>query len=315
MNGIAARWRMLLASVAIVLITAYLKAQADRIVGSVLSETGEAIAAARVTAQNSKFAPGGKTVSTDRNGAFALSGLKPGVWSVTVSADGYGVFQQIVDLTNGTAPQLSVRLSNQRLPAAITATSDLPRPRGIQPLTLETLEEAKAASLAQYMIFNPVLISTRVPVAQRHEQRTDDSVLAAVQRAPFALQILTPFARVAWSIQEAKRKYAEPALPSLDDLNRELVIVHVSEGVSFATIDTVENVVLKRDGAIQRPLKSTITPTVVQNGAGATKATATGDFVFDFSSFEPNADLTIVVIGASSNFEWTMSPWELAALR
>jgi len=68
-------------------------------------------------------------------------------------------------------------------------------------------------------------------------------------------------------------------------------------------------------GMILRPLTADVRPTIVQNRLGVTAAAADGDFTFDFSVFEPSQPITFVVVGKSRNFEWMMTPEELARLK
>jgi hypothetical protein len=131
---------------------------------------------------------------------------------------------------------------------------------------------------------------------------------------PFDVNIVTPYTRAVTEIAEARRKFeAQPAM-RLADLNAAKVEIVVTPSGPLNSLDPIENVVLQRDGGgIIRPINSLVRPAVYQNGMGATRRISEGVFVFDVLSFAPNADLTIVFVGQSMNYEWKIRMDELSS--
>ena len=103
---------------------------------------------------------------------------------------------------------------------------------------------------------------------------------------------------------------------TVQELNTDGVIVVVRPGTDFSTVDSIEDLVLKRGDEIMRPVKKSIEPTVVHNSLGAQKSSAIGQFQFSLDAFSIlRGPVTIVCIGASANYEWTLTALDLANLR
>jgi hypothetical protein len=61
-------------------------AQMGRLTGQVKNDANDAVASATVLAENPDASPDSFKAVTDRKGRFAMIGLRPGVWSITVVA-------------------------------------------------------------------------------------------------------------------------------------------------------------------------------------------------------------------------------------
>ena len=184
--------------------------------------------------------------------------------------------------------------------------------QGIRPLDAAAFEEAKKGGRSE-LTNAPMVLSLKVrPGPQRADY---GELIDRGSKAPFFFSVISPFTTVMIMVEESKRKFIEPMFPTLEELNAAKVQVSVSPGSSMLTVDTIENVVIKRGDLVIRPLKAEVTPMVVQNNAGAKKDSAHGLFTFDYSAFEPGASITFVLIGKQGNFEWTLEPNEVTELK
>jgi hypothetical protein len=178
--------------------------------------------------------------------------------------------------------------------------------QGIRPLTLESAAEAANET-------NMVLNSPRQLAVQNwHIGRS----IEALKSAPFTFFIETPYSRVTEIAAEARRKFVDPKYPSIEALNAIRVTLVVLPGSNMSTVGTIENAVVKRGDQITRPLAAEVTPTAVQNGFGMTKETARGRFTFDYPAFDDrNGPVTLVLVGSTDNYEWTMTPDDLLSMK
>jgi hypothetical protein len=205
---------------------------------------------------------------------------------------------------------------------SVTVTTQLALFGGIRPLTETTLQEAvalgqNATADAVSELSTPVGVFVTVygGIPAIVKNATLSERFKSLVDSPYNISFLTPFTRAAFAVLEAKRKYEPQPTLKADDLNAGKVIVHISPGGDFTRLATIENVIIKRNGEIIRPLRAAVQPKVVQNRLGASATTAEGSFTFDFSVFEPSAAITLVLIGKEGNYEWWMSTDELARLR
>jgi hypothetical protein len=191
---------------------------------------------------------------------------------------------------------------------------------GVMPITATSLQEAIALGQTE----RPPIEDYSLPLAVFEKANTWDTIrqnaflqerMATYTRAPFGLSIVTPYVNAMLYSAHAKRTFAPVPTLNPDLLNANKVILHVSPGSNMNTVDTIENVVIKRGSVVVRPLKSDVKPTAVSNAMGMTKPSATADFTFDFSAFAPDAPITLVCIGQAGNWEWLMTTQELALLR
>lgn len=188
---------------------------------------------------------------------------------------------------------------------------------GIRPLTSRTLAEAIAAGQngsPTNSLTDPITILTEVR-ARATKRPAADPRFAAYHNAPFRFLIMSPYVAAMIAAAEAKRKYEPTPTLSADALNADRVVISVRPGELLATADSIENVLIKRNGQIVRPLKQRIIPMTISNALGASEASAQGDFTFDFDVFAPDTPITIVMIGARANLEFTLMPDELAYLK
>jgi hypothetical protein len=180
---------------------------------------------------------------------------------------------------------------------------------GIRPIDAEQFEQAKAETDVSHTFNNPLMLALSARGFR------DRRLVTLATDAPFAFMIMTPYTRAASIAVQAKRKFAAATFPTLDALNAELVVVSVDPGSSILSVDTIENVVIKRGTDLIRPVKSSVEPTVVQNAMGLKKDTARGSFTFDFAAFAPGSAITLVLIGKGGNFEFEMTQEEVARLK
>lgn len=202
--------------------------------------------------------------------------------------------------------------------ATIATIVTLAAQGGIAPLTADGLTEAIAYGQAHpddaVAMASPVRLRMK-GLDVRHHLVEAQAVLQRISEAPFEFFIASPFATAAMAAATASRKFeARPHL-TVEALNARKVVIHVGPGSTFSTADAIENVVIKRDGAIIQPSQKAITLAPVQNALGASKPSANGDFTFEFEAFTPTTSITLVFIGAAGNYEWTVTPDELARLR
>ena len=199
---------------------------------------------------------------------------------------------------------------------------------GIQPLTAERFADAKVDPSKQ--LNSPVAI--RMAAIDALDVKNRDYIRGktakpeppyplvppeggSIPERPFEFIIETPYSRAVTIARGAALKFVEPKFPTLAVLNAGRVTVLVKAGPVVTTADAIMKVVIKRDGIVIRPLKTTIAPTVVETLMGVKKASAVGTFTFDYATFDPSTAITIAMVGRKGNFEWTMPPEELKQLK
>jgi hypothetical protein len=195
------------------------------------------------------------------------------------------------------------------------------RAQGIQPVTQETLELAKKIGTGRrprdVLFVNSPLMRRQVTLdtpSYRPEPNERLKFIQATKQVPFRFTIVSPFVRAAVLVAEASRRYQETTL-HVQELNAGLVTIHVEPSTTITNAEAIDDVVIKRGGVVIRPSKKDVRPTTLQTLAGATRELAEGDFTFDFGTFVPDAEITIVLIGRAVNFEWTVRPGELDQLK
>lgn len=153
------------------------------------------------------------------------------------------------------------------------------------------------------------------PLLTRLRARSDAETLKQINQSPFSFFIETPYSAMVGRVAVATMKFRDTAPLSKDEANARLVSIEVSPGRDFTTADAIESVVLRRGDMVVKPAKESVTPETIQNGLGARRELASGSFSFPFEAFQPDAPLTLIFIGRRGNFEWTLSPDELGAIR
>jgi hypothetical protein len=190
--------------------------------------------------------------------------------------------------------------------------------RPIKGLTPERLQAAVAegqSGQAQPPVDLVLARMSRGIFLDRDGQAADASaLLQRIKDAPFYITLLTPYMRVTSIVAEAKRRFADPPQFSADTLNAEGLLIHVSEGGNFLEADVVDDLVIKKGEQIIRPTKKQITPSMVQNRAGASKPSATGEFYFALDTI-PDAPFQIVCVGKGGNYYQTVVADDLFALK
>lgn len=205
-------------------------------------------------------------------------------------------------------------------PMSAPMLSSLPWSTGIQPLTASTLAEAvnlgqqtkQAAPLTSLLAVRALRLNDPDRMVRDGERQALTNTLS---RGPFTLELVTPFIAVHNAAAEAERRFQTFAAPTVEAANAEKVWVVVAPGPEPRTAASVDNVVLRRGDAIIRPLQSKVEPQAPVGAATASKPLNAGRFQFPIEAFAPDKPVTIVIVGATENFEWTIETAELKKLR
>jgi len=127
----------------------------------------------------------------------------------------------------------------------------------------------------------------------------------------YQFTISSPYLRVMLDRSEAKRKLSEPKLTQAA-ANEGMVGVVVTP---YKTFSMIEDMAIKRNEQIIKPLKKSITPKTLQNGFGAKFQSSEAVFVFPVEAFETSQSVELVVIAAETTAKTTMQPAQLSKLR
>lgn len=184
--------------------------------------------------------------------------------------------------------------------------------QGVRPLSDTSLSDvAAAAEGGKDPVYSPMLIAMESIGAGADPM----PVINAYKRAPFHFYIETPYTRAVATLMQAKRKFEQTPTLDVAALNKDQVVLRVTPSDTINMADAIENVVIKRGAEVIRPLAKDVHPVTLQNRMGATFQLAEGTFTFPLETFDPTVPITFVLIGAKGNFEWTMEPAHLKALR
>ncbi len=237
---------------------------------------------------------------------------------------GHGVSQVVIAAmrqssafsASGASP-LSLSATAQQGPQLKT-TLDL-TPPGIQPLTAESLQRALAEGERNGPHLNDSLGWLLDKMASRGDvTSTDDLPRAALLMStspPFTFVLWSPYTEATSRAATAKRQFQPRPTLSMDDLNRQQVVVTVVPSSNFLKAAAIENVVIKRGTDVLRAIKADVKPVEIGNLAGAKRTVSEGHFTFPFSAFDASGPITIVLIGNSGNFEWIVTREELARMK
>jgi hypothetical protein len=170
--------------------------------------------------------------------------------------------------------------------------------RGIQRLTLESRDEAVECgkSGADCAIKPYRLCSTNI--GQR-----------------YLAFLATPFSRVASSIFEMSKKRERLRAMSPGAANGWGVGIYISPSENLDHADSIQNVVIRREGHTIQPLTTTIAPVHYTTRTGVKKQLWKGFFAFPMDSFAPTADITVVLIGGTGEVTCTLDSLKLSTLR
>jgi hypothetical protein len=141
--------------------------------------------------------------------------------------------------------------------------------------------------------------------------RQDESLLTALETAPYRVYIETPYTRAARAAIDARRRFI--AAPKLDyvALNSQKIIITVTP-IDGDPAKEVDSFVLRQsDGTVVRPL---IQSGLVDRSVSA-DGIAYGRFFFEIEALNSERPLDFVVIGKAANFEIRLTPAELARLK
>ena len=247
----------------------------------------------------------------DQYSSCVLDDLKAGLWTVTVTSPKFNTTNQvrvpvIPALGMGTIFIDPTTRSDVREP--LVADDD----KGIEELTPERIAQAGAAADKGK---DPPNDSLLMIIDQRLSTNSMIAVLGVLEKAPFSLVIESPFSRAVAALREAKRKFQDSPKLDVNDLNKGAVAVVVGPGSNFTTADGIENVVIERNGQVVKPLSADVRPTTIQNRLGASRASTEGRFTFPLNVFSPDVPITIILIGKSGNFEWSITRTDLSRLK
>jgi hypothetical protein len=207
--------------------------------------------------------------------------------------------------------------------AIIVATVGVVGPRAqmapFKPLTEESLRAAVAEGQKDggdaYLMDLMLLRITKAILIDDRGQQTDlNALLPRTRNRPFYVSVRTPYGRAVIAASEAKRKFLDPPLLSVAELNAEGVMIDVTGGSDFTTSGTIQDLVIKKGESVIRPFKKHITQTTIQNRLGATRPSAEGQFYFALDSI-PSVPFGIVCIGAADNVEMMIVEEDLNLIR
>lgn len=219
--------------------------------------------------------------------------------------------------------EATAAVSQQQPPKMIgsLSTSTLSGDVGIRPLTEATLAEAVTLGTDKgiegvVQISSPAIIFLRLhtmldfgrsaPLMDQYTKWTS---------MPYVVDFRTPFVSAAAAAAEAQRKFQPQPTLRLADLNTAGVVVSVSPGGDFSSAESIENVVFRRGTQVIKPTAAKVSPKTIRNRLGASRDLTEGNFTFDFSTFEPTAPVTMVLVGPTSNIEVEIGPQVLRVIR
>ena len=181
--------------------------------------------------------------------------------------------------------------------------------QGIRPL--DSAGHAKAVEAGQTRRAEDIA-GDQMPIVISALKDGKESYLTS---APFNIVIETPYGRVATAVARNRRTGGRAEPPTMAAANAAGVVLKIGPGSAFQNVQKIQSVFVKRGADVVRPTKSSIIPTVVRSNGGSSKDASEGEFSFAFNAFDGSTPVTIVVVGEAGNFEWTMTPGDLQAIR
>ena len=127
--------RLVLVTLCVGVMVAPAWAQAGRLTGIVLSEYGNPMPGATVTAENPDANRSRAEAQTDDNGRFAMIGLASGRWTVTAETEGYHPGTMTAQVTQGAPRPVELRL--RRVRSGLELTLGEAALEGLDPVQLE----------------------------------------------------------------------------------------------------------------------------------------------------------------------------------
>jgi hypothetical protein len=277
--------------------------------GAVRDCSGNLIPNATVTATPQRDGEKTVTAQTTAGGTYMLQLSRGITWELQATAEGYAPSEARVelDLRNKSfvlgKRNKELERTKQHETSCDDASSRETAGHGIQPLNARTYAEAISDVGMKNIITKDVMfIDNRMPFAVHGE----DVFLVAID---------TPYSRAAQRAWEAKRRLQPIPVMSLATLNSGQVRMRVGPGSSIRSADAIENVYIKRQSKIIKPLRLAVKPTTVRTLMGARRTLTEGEFVFPVSAFDPSEAVAVVLVGKSDTHEWIISADDLARMR
>jgi hypothetical protein len=192
---------------------------------------------------------------------------------------------------------------------------------GIRPLDAETLSQALAAgeggvdgAYVPYDIRAAAYGRSQAPGAVPPPDAAE--LFGALKnRPPFYFSIRSPYSTAAALAKEAMENYDPRPEVTADELNEMQVIVFVGPADDRAKTDSIVSVSIKRGSDVIQPIYTELVTVHVPITETETRSVEQGDFAFPFALFEPTSDITLVMVGKTGTFEWTITRAELARMK
>jgi len=191
---------------------------------------------------------------------------------------------------------------------------------GIRPVTASDVSQAIALGDGDGGIGQMPLLTRLIALRDAQEPtpypgpKDFDEMRRFLHSSPFIFYIESPFTRIASGVRGWRGSANPPAPLTGERANQDLVGIDVRPGPDLSTADEVKDVFVRRGATVWKPLRATRETTTMRSG-GREKVFRCGTFTFPFEVFEPSSDITVVVVGAKGNFEWTIVRDELAAMK
>ena len=113
--------------------------------------------------------------------------------------------------------------------------------------------------------------------------------------ASIRVSLRTPFVEVMSDVDGDAKQLRQPSPRSISMANRTPATIMVFPGSNLSTMNSPTRVVAEKDGARVNPLRSLLTPTVLQNAFGVTRSAANGAFTFPMELFAPTSPTTLLI--------------------
>jgi len=139
--------------------------------------------------------------------------------------------------------------------------------------------------------------------------------LCPSENGPHSAYVATPFSRVAAAVFEAMKRHARPIPMSPGEANGWGVGIYVFPGEDYDKADSIERVMIRREGETIEPETTTLAPVTLVSRAGAKKEVSKGFFAFPMTAFAPTADMAIVFVGSAGQTICTLDRSRLSMLR
>jgi hypothetical protein len=111
------------------------------------------------------------------------------------------------------------------------------------------------------------------------------------------------------------KRYARPILMSPGEANGWGVGIYVFPGEDYDKADSIERVMIRREGETIEPETTTLAPVTLVSPAGAKKEVSKGFFAFPMGAFAPTADVTIIFVNSAGETTCAVDRTKLSMLR